>query len=555
MMNRNQSIAIILCSMACFALTLPVNGAEKKWNDVQSWVYQLCNYKNGKLNEIADSKFDLAVIDLARDGESDYFKHEEIESVKKSKKIVLAYFEIGAIEDYRPEWNTISAELMAGKVGGWPKEQYVKFWDERWWPVVKGRVDQAINAGFDGAYLDLVTAYEEIPNSGMSPEERAHKMVDLIALISDYAKEKNPDFKIVPQNCPELYTWTPWSNPSPNQKYINAIDGIGIESVFYIAHDKPANKGWCKENRDNALAIKNAGKLVLGVDYAKKPESIAEAYKMQRAIGFVPYVSVVDLNAVFEEIKAMESPESIHAKTKPQSMGLLVPAYFYPEGKGLSLWERLFEASNRAPITAIVNPANGPGEKPDDSYTKIVERAEHTNTRLIGYVSSSYAKRPLTEVKQDIDKWINYYPKIQGIFIDEQASDGRSVDYYSELYKYIRESKGLKLVVANPGTVCAEGYFSSPAADVICLHESDKDVDDSFFPAWAAKYPSTSVLILKYGVSTEKEMLKWVDFAAKNRFCSIYFTDDRGKNPWDSLPGSWGKEVDAVVQQNSLTGK
>ena len=555
MMNRNHPITIALCSIACCVLSLPVKGAERKWNDVQSWVYQLCNYKDGKLDEIADSNFDLAVIDLIRDGGSDYFKREEIESVKKSKKIVLAYFEIGAIEDYRPEWNKVPAELMAGKVGGWPKEQYVKFWDERWWPVVKGRVDQAINAGFDGAYLDLVTAYEEIPKSGISSEERAHKMVDLIARISDYAKERNPDFKIVPQNCPELYTWTPWSNPAPNQKYINAIDGIGIESVFYIAHDKPANKSWCQENRDNALAIKKAGKLVLGVDYAKKPESIAEAYKMQRAIGFVPYVSVVELNAVFEEGRTKASPESKDAPTKPQSMGLLVPAYFYPGGKGLSFWEMLFKASDRAPITAIVNLASGPGEKPDDSYLKIFERAEHTNIRLIGYVHSSYAKRPLTEVKQDIDKWINYYPNIQGIFIDEQANDDQSVDYYSALYQYIRKSKGLKLVVANPGTVCAEGYFSSPVADVVCLHESDKDVEASFFPAWTAKYPSTSVLILKYGVSTEKEMLRWVDFAAKNRFCYIYFTDDRGINPWDSLPGFWGKEVDAVVKQNSLIGK
>jgi len=109
------------------------------------------------------------------------------------------------------------------------------------------------------------------------------------------------------------------------------------------------------------------------------------------------------------------------------------------------------------------------------------------NKKLIGYVYSSYARHPLTEVKQDIDKWINYYPKIQGIFIDEQASDGKSVDYYSDLYKHIRKSKGLKLVVANPGTLCAEGFFSSPAADVICLHESDKDVAASFFPAWTGR--------------------------------------------------------------------
>ena len=275
-------------------------GAEKKWNEVESWVYQLCNYKGDKLEQIAESDFDLAVIDLSRDGESDFFTHAEVEAVRKSGKIVLAYFEIGAIEDYRPEWNDVPNDLKAGKVGGWPKEQYVKFWDERWWPIVKGRVDQALKAGFNGAYLDMVTTYEEIPKSGLKAEERARKMVDLIARISEYAKSKNPTFKIVPQNCPELYTWAYWK-PKPNEKYISAIDGLGMESVFYMAHDKPANKDWCKENRDNALAIKNAGKLLLGVDYAKKPESIADAYKKQRAIGFVPYVSVEELDVVLRE--------------------------------------------------------------------------------------------------------------------------------------------------------------------------------------------------------------------------------------------------------------
>lgn len=294
-----KNFIILLCFM------LPagkVISADKRveWPNIKTWVYQLCNYKDDKLDQLSAVNFDLAVIDLTRDGGSDFFSLMEIKKLKASGKIVLAYFEIGAIENYRSEWSSVPDALKAGAVDGWPKEQYVKFWDERWWPVVKGRIDQALKAGFDGAYLDMITTYEEIRNSNMKPEKRARKMVDLIAKISQYAKKENPEFKIIAQNCPELYTWSPWK-PEKNRKYINAIDGIALESVFYLAHDKPADEKWCEENRHNALEIKKAGKLLLGVDYAKKQKSIKDAYEKQRKAGFIPYVSVVELNRIVKE--------------------------------------------------------------------------------------------------------------------------------------------------------------------------------------------------------------------------------------------------------------
>jgi uncharacterized protein (TIGR01370 family) len=298
---------ILSMALACLALPSAAAGAERNWHEVKSWVYHLCNYKDDRLDEIAGSDFDLAVIDLARDGAAGYFTRQEIDAVKASGTFVLAYFEIGAIENYRPEWNEVPDELKAGPVGGWPKEQYVKYWDARWWPIVRGRMDRALKAGFDGAYLDMVTTYEEIPKSGLGAEERGRRMVDLIARLSAHAKAENPAFKIVPQNCPELYTWSPWK-PAPNKEYIDAIDGLGLESVFYLAHDKPADKGWCRENRENALAIRKAGKLVLGVDYAKKPECIADAYKRQRELGFVPYVGVEALDSVRREGERADPP-------------------------------------------------------------------------------------------------------------------------------------------------------------------------------------------------------------------------------------------------------
>ena len=261
------------------------------WDGVKSWVYQLTGYQHNRLDEIAASGYDLIVIDLTRDGATDYFTFEEIRNVQATGKFVLAYFEIGAIESYRPEWTTTPDDLKLGPVEGWPEEQYIRYWDPRWWPIVQDRIDRALAAGFNGAYLDMVVTYEEISTrtAGMDDEARAQAMVDLIAAISKYAKERDPAFKIVPQNAPELYT---------RPGYLDAIDGLGIEELYFLATDEPCTADWCAENREAALAISAAGKLVLTVDYATRPDNIRAAYTHSRADGFVPFVTTVELGTL-----------------------------------------------------------------------------------------------------------------------------------------------------------------------------------------------------------------------------------------------------------------
>lgn len=265
---------------------------DDPWNSVESWVYQLSGYPDDQLTQIAGSNFDLAVIDLARDGSEDFFTYNEIQAVKATGKIVLAYFEIGAIEDYRPEWPDVPTDLMLGPVDGWPGEQYVKYWDSRWWTiVVQERIDEALATGFDGVYLDMIVTYEEIPAdaAGTTRDDLARKMVSLISALSAYAKSKNPAFKIMPQNSPELYTYP---------GYLDAVDGLGIEELYVLATDRACTQDWCFENQRNAAAIHAAGKLVLTIDYATIQTNIDLAYTQSLAAGFVPYVSVRDLDVL-----------------------------------------------------------------------------------------------------------------------------------------------------------------------------------------------------------------------------------------------------------------
>lgn len=268
---------------------------------ITSWLYQLDGYPGGRLDVVAASPHQLAVIDLARDGSAGYFTRSEVARVRRSGKRVLAYTEIGAIERYRPEFRaTVAAGLTVNQWREWPDEYFVRYWDPAWWTlVVRPRLDRAITAGFDGVYLDTPLAYQEIDTGLLAGEPGtdrrvlARRMVDLVIRISRYVKAGRPGFWVIPQNSPELAGYP---------DYRTAIDGIGIEELFFRATEKksdlPCTAGWCVGNLTAVRRLRDAGKLVLAVDYAVQPGNIRAACHRYRQERFAGYVAVRALDRI-----------------------------------------------------------------------------------------------------------------------------------------------------------------------------------------------------------------------------------------------------------------
>ena len=274
------------------ARTLP----QPRLATVTSWVYQLQGYEHDRLDALARAPQRLAVIDLARDAGSDYFTSGEVGAVRRSGKVVLAYFEIGSIEDFRPEYPRLRAgapDLILNRWDEWPNESFVRYWDERWWDqVVRPRVDRALRAGFDGVYLDTPLAYQELDLARVPGATRAglaRAMVNLIMRISRYAKSQRPEFLIVPQNSPELRAY---------DGYTAAIDGIGMEELYFRATDHPCVESYCAQNLSDTRALRSAGKFVLAVDYATRPDDIVAACTRYRQDGFAGDVTTLDLNRI-----------------------------------------------------------------------------------------------------------------------------------------------------------------------------------------------------------------------------------------------------------------
>lgn len=233
------------------------------------------------------------------------------------------------------------------------------------------------------------------------------------------------------------------------------------------------------------------------------------------------------------------------------ALEIVVPAYFYPSAG--SPWGPMTAAADKAPITAIMNPGNGPGNGVDQNYVKVVNAFRAAGGRVIGYVYSSYGTRPLAQVTADIDRYRNWYG-IDGIFVDEMGNTGpaQRLDYYKSIYDYVKGVDPAWEVMGNPGTQTIEQYATWPTADRLMVFENVGSAYPTHAPsAWNANYPSEKFVNLIHTEDSPAKIAEYLELAVSRNVGSIYITDDVMANPWDTLPTYWQQHVDAVAAINA----
>jgi cysteinyl-tRNA synthetase len=260
---------------------------------VNDFLYQL---QELDLEAVGGSAYDLIVMDYSADGtEGEMYTREQIEGLKRSpggQKIVLAYMSIGEAEEYRyywrPGWKTGSPEWLDEPNPSWIRNYKVEYWDPEWQAIVFDYTDRLIDAGFDGAYLDIIDAYEYFEDRGR--DTAAQEMADFVAAIAARARERSPGFYIFPQNGAALARIVPG--------YLDFVDGIGQEDIYYgyDGDDKRTPANATAETERELDLFRQAGKLVLTVDYATTPFNVDDAYRKSRAKGYVPFVTTRDLD-------------------------------------------------------------------------------------------------------------------------------------------------------------------------------------------------------------------------------------------------------------------
>ena len=230
-------------------------------------------------------------------------------------------------------------------------------------------------------------------------------------------------------------------------------------------------------------------------------------------------------------------------------LDIVVPAYFYPSRN--SAWHDLNDFADQADITAIMNPGNGPGNSQDSNYVAAVNSFRAAGGRVIGYVYSSYGSRPLSVVEADIDAYRDFY-NIDGIFVDEMANTGpaQKLDYYQDIYNYVKSIDSNWEVMGNPGTTTLEQYLTWPTADRLVVFEGFGNSYPGYGPSsWNDEYDSSHFVHLIHSESAGN-LEADLNLAVSRNAGGIYITNDVLSNPWDTLPSNWADEVAAVAQIN-----
>jgi cysteinyl-tRNA synthetase len=123
------------------------------------------------LAAVQNISYDLVLIDLFFT-KNNPLTSAEMTSLKTKKgggsRLAICYMSIGEAESYRwywdPAWKTNPPPWLAGENPHWAGNYKVRYWDPHWQAIIYGNdssyTKKLLDAGCDGAYLDLIDAFE-----------------------------------------------------------------------------------------------------------------------------------------------------------------------------------------------------------------------------------------------------------------------------------------------------------------------------------------------------------------------------------------------------------
>lgn len=304
--------------------------------DIRHWLYLIdVNLEPAVVEQIASSDHQMVVLDHipSEANNEDYPMGAVIARMHSAAtpKLVLAYIDIGEAESYRTYWQPgwrigDPAWILGDDPDGWAENYPVAYWYDAWqtiWLDVGGQLDDILDAGFDGVYLDWVEAYDDERVQAMAEAEgldAREEMVWWVTDIAEHLRSQKPEALVIAQNAAEL---------AESDAYVAVIDAIAQEQVWFDGgadnqppgdcplprtEDEVETRAYrrslspaCRRQHDRypestlhvssdyylaqLRAARAKGLPIFTVDYALDPDNVAWVYATSRAYGFTPFVS------------------------------------------------------------------------------------------------------------------------------------------------------------------------------------------------------------------------------------------------------------------------
>jgi hypothetical protein len=205
---------------------------------------------------------------------------------------------------------------------------------------------------------------------------------------------------------------------------------------------------------------------------------------------------------------------------------LLVPYYEHPTVRPAE-WEALIAAAPQL-HGVVLNPADGPGERPDPAFAAVAERLRAADVRVLGYADTDYGRRPVADVIRELSRHRAWYGA-DGAFLDQVASGPAEFPYYQRLARAVR-GVGCGTLVLNHGTAPHPSY--ARIAEVLVTFEGTWDTYRTRrLPPWRGA--GARLCHLVYGVPAGVDLAQVARERGATLHCGV---PGVGDHPWGTLP-------------------
>lgn len=228
----------------------------------------------------------------------DSIHHPPIRPLLEQKKTVIGYISLGEVESYRDYFKAVEKEgILYEKNPNWPDSRFVDVRDTRWTKrVLEELIPQLLHKGFQGIFIDTLDNPAELERRD---PKKFKGMTDGAANLVKAIRRHYPRIYIMLNRAYDIL-------PAVEGQ----IDAVLGESVFTeIDFEKKTYRlsepqvyrqqvEWLHAAKKRQPRLK-----IYTLDYWAPADTagVVRIYAEQRKNGFVPYVSVKDLDRVLKE--------------------------------------------------------------------------------------------------------------------------------------------------------------------------------------------------------------------------------------------------------------